>query len=93
MPHVDVIVDMITVSSNNCPQNYEPYTSASWVGTKEGCLCATTLNSYDFIHVIPVIRHLVRGNAHPNLSMQGAPKLIDKNQYLLHFGNQTSSSV
>lgn len=57
-PHTGIIVDIMTVSANNCPEPYEPFTSAEWPGTREGCLCSATLNAYDFIHVIPVIEHI-----------------------------------
>lgn len=48
-----MIVDAITTSTYNCPAGYEPYSSAEWHGTKEGCLCTTTLLDYDYIHVLP----------------------------------------
>lgn len=54
---------MITVSTYNCPMGYEPYTSAQWEGTKEGCLCVTTLNQYDYVHVLPVHLCIFRANA------------------------------
>lgn len=57
----DVIIDMITVSTYNCPKGYEPYTSARWEGTKEGCLCSTSLNQYDYVHVLPVVMGLLLG--------------------------------
>ena len=44
---------MITASTYNCPEGYEPYTSASWPGTKEGCFCEVSLTDYDYSHVLP----------------------------------------
>ena len=60
----DVIIDMITVSTYNCPKGYEPYTSARWEGTKEGCLCQTSLGEYDYVHVLPVLFWLCLGGVY-----------------------------
>lgn len=51
---LDVIIDIVAVSSYNCPEGYEPYAFTEWPGINEGCVCETRLNDYDYIHVLPV---------------------------------------
>ena len=89
----EIIIDFQITNHYNCPQDYEEYTSYTWPGNTEGCLCSTSVGLWNYEIVLQVVSNLSRANAARQSLREIAPQLPKATKSRIPSGNPRSISA